>query len=793
MMKPTSKFRSSAKGRKVIFSFARTLFVTLAATVLLGFATEIEPAKAATTYNFLPSGAVSGYLYTVAGGGYTIANGTPAHSAEVDPEGIVFDKSGNLYYCDQDGVRMIPAVSGVFFGMSMTAGDFYTVVNHNCDSRIAVDGSGNIFFDVSYNNGTAWGETVDMIPAATGTYFGQSMTMGTPYVIAGSTTSIGYNGDSIPATTAEIEAQVGLATDTAGDLIIGDLGRVRMVPAATGTYFGQSMNDGYIYTIGGNGTSPANCGSAASGIGGLATSAQLCVSDGAVSVDPSGNIVVAAYFNVLVIAASSGTYYGQSMTANNVYNVGGDGTAGNNGDGGPATSAEIYINWMGLSTDGGQGNIFIYQPKEIRMIPAATGTYFGYQMTAGDIYTIAGNGSLSAQAYNGVQGTSAGLGGGEYLATDPSGNLFVDGAYQIAAMPVSGTSGVPEAPTGVLPSGGTSSISLVWNPSQDNGAEVTDYKLLAYPFGSNTPIVIDTSSSSTSTSISTLTSGTTYTFEVEAVNSNGTGPASQASAPITFTTGTPGPPTSFNAAGGNQSLNLSWSPPSSIGSSSISDYMVTLYPPSGSSTTYDTASTSTTYTVSGLNSSTTYEATVTAVNTQGDGTSSPYQSATTYSVPTAPGAPAVTPVSGGESLSWSAPSNPGGGAISDYEVLVNPSGGIQYSVDTASSSTSFTVTGLTPGDIYTFEVEAVNSVGTSPVSSPSASISYGIASPPRFVQGIGGSGTVDLMWASPLYQGLTPVTDYLIVETPTNGSPTTIDTQSTSLTAMLSGVSETES
>ena len=40
-----------------------------------------------------------------------------------------------------------------------------------------------------------------------------------------------------------------------------------------------------------------------------------------------------------MVAASTGTFYGQAMTAGDIYTVAGDGINGYSGDGGPATAA----------------------------------------------------------------------------------------------------------------------------------------------------------------------------------------------------------------------------------------------------------------------------------------------------------------------------------------------------------------------------------------------------------------------------------------------------------------------
>ena len=69
-----------------------------------------------------------------------------------------------------------------------------------------------------------------------------------------------------------------------------------------------------------------------SGDGGPAVSALLG-GVGAVAVDQSGNVVVLDTDNnrVRVVAARSGRFYGQAMTARHIYTVAGDGSFGYSG------------------------------------------------------------------------------------------------------------------------------------------------------------------------------------------------------------------------------------------------------------------------------------------------------------------------------------------------------------------------------------------------------------------------------------------------------------------------------
>ena len=80
---------------------------------------------------------------------------------------------------------------------------------------------------------------------------------------------------------------------------------------------------------------------------------------------------------------------------------------------------------------------------------------------------------------------------------------------------------------------------------------------------------------------------------------------------------------------------------------------------------------------------------------------------------TAPAAPRNLTAVGGDGqvvLSWDAPENDGGTAITDYEYRTNRSGPW---IPIGSTDTTYTVTGLVNGTSYVFEVRAVNRIGKS--------------------------------------------------------------------------------
>jgi hypothetical protein len=211
--------------------------------------------------------------------------------------------------------------------------------------------------------------------------------------------------------------------------------RIQFVPVANGTYFGQSMTADDVYTIAGTGTAGST------GDGGAATSAKLNY-PGSVALDSSGNLFIHDDSNdrIQMVPKSSGSHFGQSMTADDMYTVAGvNGTSGYSGDGGIATSADIGGGEGGITLDL-YGNLYIADSsnKRVRFVAAANGTYFGATRTDGDIYTIAGNGE---SGYSGVGGaaTSAAFDESDGVAVDSEGNVYIaDYSYRrVLFVPVS--------------------------------------------------------------------------------------------------------------------------------------------------------------------------------------------------------------------------------------------------------------------------------------------------------------------------------------------------------------------
>jgi hypothetical protein len=293
---------------------------------------------------------------------------------------------------------VLAAQTGRFYGQAMTTGDIYTIagdgtqgfggdrrpaVSAELDTplRATVDAAGNVLISDSFN------QRIRVLAAQTGRFYGQAMTTGDIYTIAGDGTA-GFTGDGGPATATGLYKPLHVTVDTPGNLVFCDErdNRVRVIAAATGTFYRQPMTAGDIYTIAGTGKRGTT------GDGGPATRAEVGEPAG-VTLDAAGNLLIATRNSgrIRVVAAKTGRFYGQAMTAGQIYNIAGGGTGGL-GDGGPATSGELLQ--PGAVLVDAAGNVLISDTgdKRIRVVAAKTGRFYEQAMTAGDIYTIAGGG-----------------------------------------------------------------------------------------------------------------------------------------------------------------------------------------------------------------------------------------------------------------------------------------------------------------------------------------------------------------------------------------------------------------
>lgn len=248
----------------------------------------------------------------------------------------------------------------------------------------------------------------------------------------------------------------------------------------------------------------------------------------------------------------------------------------------------------------------------------------------------------------------------------------------------------------------------------------------------------------------------------------------------------PGIPTGLSVTPGLSQASLSWSAPTSNGGAAVTDYIVEQSTDEVSwSTVSDGVSSSTSTTVTGLTNGTTYYFRVSAKNSAG--TSEPTSSVSSTMV-VAPGAPTGVTLTGtsrtAATLSWTAPGNTGGAAISDY-VIERSTDGTSWSTvnDGVSTAVTESVTGLTTGTTYYFRVSAKNSAGTGDSASTNKEWLLVPAAPTALTITPDNDGSAELSWTAPADDGGATITDYVIEQSDDDDTWTEYSDGVTSLTS----------
>ena len=360
--------------------------------------------------------------------------------------------------------------------------------------------------------------------------------------------------------------------------------------------------------------------------------------------------------------------------------------------------------------------------------PPTTVAPTGLTATAGNAsVTLGWTASTGATSYNVYRGTTAGGEGTTAIATGITTPSYTDATvtngttyyYKVAAVNGGGTSPlsneasatpqppIPAAPAGLTATAGNASVTLTWTAST-GATSYNVYRGTTAGGEGATPIV--TGLASPTYSDSGLFNGTTYYYKVAAVNSTGTsGMSSEASA--TPQSPIPAAPTGLTATAGNASVTLSWT--ASTGATSYDVYRGTTTG-NESPTAIATGLTAASYTDATATNGTTYFYKVAAVDATGNSPLSNEASATPQApITTAPTGLTATSGNASVTLSWTAPT----GAVS-YAVYRGTTAGGESTTPIASNiaTTSYTDTTVTNGTMYYYEVAAVDSGGTSPLS-----------------------------------------------------------------------------
>ena len=437
----------------------------------------------ADTGNFRIRQVSNGVITTLAGNGTkgSSGDGGPPTSAQLDqPTGVAVDGAGNVYIADRLWIRKVS--KGVITNLAGNGTQGFsgdggppTNAQFSFAAGVAVDPANNVYIGDVYNNRirkisngiittvTGGGkaglgdngpptqaqlnspnglalDTSGALYIADGQNFRiRKVTGGVITTVAGNGANA-LSGDGGLATNAQLGTPAELGIDPAGSVYVADKenNSVRKVsngvistvqpPSPVRNFLDGGMqitvdNRGNIYSFTdvtisrvSNGMTTlvaGNGGYGFGGDGGPAVKARITYPL-SLTVDAAGNLYFVDYGNGRVRKVSNGV----------ISTVAGNGVLGFTGDGGSATSAQLFPRAIAVDS---AGDLYIADENHHRIRKVSNGV----------ITTVAGDGTCCGGGDDGPA-TGAGIGAGT-MAVDSSGNIYtLDGAGTFGS-PISGT------------------------------------------------------------------------------------------------------------------------------------------------------------------------------------------------------------------------------------------------------------------------------------------------------------------------------------------------------------------
>ena len=225
-----------------------------------------------------------------------------------EPEGIAFDKSGNLLIADRDNCRVVELTR---------SGVVQMVASRGCTPELGGDGDATGTSSLFFPRAVVEDQTGAIYISDTEHHRVLRATRNGVVVTYAGNGSAGYAGDGGPANAAQLDSPGGIAVAASGDLYIADSSnnRIRKVSPS-----------GLIETVAGAGWQGFG------GDGGAAVDASLSVPSG-VALDQEGNLFIADTGNQRIRKV---------RTDGTIETIAGNGLEGYDGDGGLATAAQLF-------------------------------------------------------------------------------------------------------------------------------------------------------------------------------------------------------------------------------------------------------------------------------------------------------------------------------------------------------------------------------------------------------------------------------------------------------------------
>jgi sugar lactone lactonase YvrE len=305
----------------------------------------------------------SGTITTYAGNGtagYCGDGGSATQACLNTPKGLITDARGNLYIADFSNSRV---------RLVNSAGTICTIAGNGIGG-FSGDGDPATQAQIGNPQGLAFNRGVLYIANA-GSYRVRDVVLSTGIINTFIGSTPGYDGDNHAPSATQFFSPYGIDATSSSDMLVVDRINARL----------RQLNRGVVKTIAGGFIGDRN----------RATSAAL-VFPQSVTFDRAGN---------LFVAELAGNRIRKIDTTGKISTVAGTGVSGYTGDGGPATSAQLYFP-QGVAVDSAD-NIFITDQANnvIRKVDGTTQT----------ITTFSANPNFGG-----------GLG---FMAFDTSGNLYV--------------------------------------------------------------------------------------------------------------------------------------------------------------------------------------------------------------------------------------------------------------------------------------------------------------------------------------------------------------------------------
>ena len=332
-------------------------------------------------------------------------------------------------------------------------------------------------------------------------------------------------------------------------------------------------------------------------------------------------------------------------------------------------------------------------------------------------------------------------------------------------------------------------VDLAWSAPNGNGYAVSGYHIESSTDGGTTwtDLEADTASTATTYAHINLSAGVTYTYQVSAINTVGSGIASTTVSSVAGDV--PDAPVLTLTALPSNTIQLDWTTPTNNGFA-ITTYQIERSADAGTTWAPVTSVNANTFQDPNLTNSVTYQYKVSATNLVG---SSAFSGVVQIVAGNSPGTvnplTATTTSNTSIDLAWTTP-NPNGYAVTGYFIERSTDAGatwVPHVANTQSLSIGYSDTGLTTGTIYTYQVSAINPLGTGPASATASSHAGDVPGVPSLTLTALPNSIIQLDWTAPADNGFA-ITTYQVEKSIDAGATWSPLTSVNALTTQDSGL-----